>query len=339
MNKNSVLLITKDAFCTGYLPQYGNKYWQGRTPNLDELAEKGLVFERFYTAAPSSAMAYLSMFTGKYPYEQEIKTYRPASGPYNGITLFDKAYDAGYQCHVIWDENWMDGAYKYSYCYGKNTQLHPLKGLRQGVGAHYLHDGFLKPDDQKSQFALDLLEKEVIQITSGDEKIFAWIHLPHVINGRTSYGSDVDLYDKAIGIMRRYFCDDNIFVSADHGNMNGQRGKLCYGFDVYEPAIRIPLITPRRDYLPDVSKPLCNVDMYEILFGGELTYRPVIFSDSAYYAQPNRDLALIKGDYKYIYHKSTKREELFDLIWDPNEQFNLISDVNWDVDRKINSPS
>jgi len=65
MKTNSIILLTKDAFCTDYLPPYGNVYWAGKTPNMDELASKGTIFTNYFTAAPSSAMSYLSMFTGK----------------------------------------------------------------------------------------------------------------------------------------------------------------------------------------------------------------------------------------------------------------------------------
>ena len=106
MNKNSIILLTKDAFCTEYLPCYGNEYWKGQTPNIDELIAKGTLFTRFYTAAPSSAMAYLAMFTGLYPYEQNVKDYVPLV-EYEGETLFDKARKRGLECHVIWDEKWM----------------------------------------------------------------------------------------------------------------------------------------------------------------------------------------------------------------------------------------
>lgn len=72
MNKESILLFTKDALPIEYLPCYGNTFWAGRTPNIDELVSKGTLFTRFYKTAPSSAM-----FTGKYPYEQDIKRYVP----------------------------------------------------------------------------------------------------------------------------------------------------------------------------------------------------------------------------------------------------------------------
>lgn len=69
MTRDSIVLITKDALNRGYLPTYGNNYWRGKTPNIDYLAGKGNTFKSFYTAAPSTVMSYISMFTGSYPYD------------------------------------------------------------------------------------------------------------------------------------------------------------------------------------------------------------------------------------------------------------------------------
>ena len=38
------VLITKDALRKDYLPSYGNKFW--KTPNIDELASKGTIFNK-----------------------------------------------------------------------------------------------------------------------------------------------------------------------------------------------------------------------------------------------------------------------------------------------------
>lgn len=335
INNDSILLFTKDAFCTDYLPCYGNKYWQGKTPNFDELAAKGTLYTRFYTAAPSSAMAYMAMFTGKYPYEQEIMEYVPLVKSYNGTTLFDIAREKGFECHVIWDEIWMTTSYKHSLCYGQGTIFHALHGLRQGVGFHYKHDGFLEPSTEKEESTLLMIEDEIKKIVESG-KVFVWFHLPHVINGRVGYGTDIDLHDKVLGIMRKYFDDSNIYISGDHGNMNGHKGKIGYGFDVYEPAIRIPLITPRKQNLKVCNDLISNIDWDKIIFGGELIpRREIILSDCAYYAQPSRKTVFMYKKYRYIYNRRDKSEELYDIEWDPNQNFNLMEDTSFDVDRKV----
>lgn len=334
MNK-SIILLSKDAFGKFYLPVYGNKHW--KTPNVDELAKKGTIFNRFYTAAPSSAMAYWSMFTGKYAMQSSQKNYSPVNF-YEGKTLFDKANDLGYETHIIWDIKWMTTAKLYSECYGKKTIIHPLIDIRQPVGAHYVHKGVLKEDKKKEEETIEKIENCIKNIMNSNKKIFVWMHLPHVLNGRVGYGMDIDLYDKIVGIIRKYFEDENIFLTADHGNMNGTHNKIGYGFDVYEAAINIPFISPRYGNYKKYDKIVSNISLYELIFERKIPNEDYIFSDSAYYAQLHRKLAIIGNRYKYIYNKSNNLEELYDILEDPEETQNLMYDTMYDEDRFLDTP-
>lgn len=333
-----IILISKDAMHKGYLPIYGNKIWT--TPNIDYLAKEGTVFHNYYTAAPSSAMAYLSMFTGKFPHETSFKKYSIIDEEASQESMFDKLHQDGYKCHIIWDKMWMSTAKRHSECYGKNTVIHPIDNLRQGVGAHYLHEGFLQANENVAIETLKRLESKIADVSNSNSKdnLFLWVHLPHVINGRTGYGSDIDLFDKCVGICRKYFEDNNIFISADHGNMNGSKNKICYGFDVYNPAINIPLITPRIDKIDNCYTNISCVDLYDIISKKQIIEREYIYSDTAYYAQPNRKLAIIYKNYKYIYNKKDKTEELYDLEYDKEENCNLMNDKVYDIDRHIYAP-
>lgn len=338
MNKNSILLLTKDAFCKAYFPCYGNFYWQGKTPNLDALVVKGTKFNNFITAAPSSNMSYLSMFTMKYPYTLPIKDYSPLPENFSEETLFDKLKKLGFENHILWDEAWAVMDLKFSRCYGTDTTFHNMPKFRQPVGCKYPHDK-LSNNEVLAEEGLRELREELSKFCSSDKKVFLWCHLPHVLKGRKCYGSDLDLYDRYLAVFREYFSDDNIFISADHGNMNGLKGKLCYGFDVYEPSINIPLITPRLEGLRECSDPISNIDLYSLIVERTIPRKQFIYSDSAYYAQPNRKLAVVYGKYRYIYNKYTDTEELYDIEWDPNQNFNLMLDNYDDPDRHVSSPA
>ena len=339
IEKGSILLLTKDAQCLSYFPCYGNKYYSGKTPNLDELVQKGTKFNNCFTVAPSSVMSYWGMFSGKYPYELPMKAYLPVKNEYKGVTLFDKANELGFETHVYWDEHWYKMAYIYTKCYGKNTQIHYLTGLRQGVGPHYKRSEYIKRDDDTAMHALRMVRSEMDALVKQGRKIFVWFHLPHVLNGRTGYGDDIDLFDQYIGMFREYFDDSNIFISADHGNMNGSRGKLRYGFDVYDSAIRIPLVTPRIDNMEECDTQMTNKDFFDLVFNRRVVTHEFLVVDSTYYAQPRRKTAIVYGKYRYIYNKQNKSEELYDIEWDPNQNFNLISDWYYDIDRNQKSLS
>lgn len=337
MNKESILFLTKDAQCKAYYPCYGNEFYKGRMPNLDELVRKGTKFNNFITAAPSSNMSYLSMFTMKYPYQREIKTYSYLPNDYNGITLFDKAKELGFENHIIWDSSW-DPDVQYTRCYGDSI-IHSIDNLKQGVGAHFLHEGKLKRDIAKENTTKENFRKVIEEIMTSGKKVFIWCHLPHVLNGRISYGDDLDLFDEYIGIFRLFFDDNNIFISADHGNMNGLRGKVGYGFHVYEPAINIPFISPRINGMAECNYLVSNIDVFDIIFNRAINKRECVYSDSAYYAQKNRRLCVAYGKYRYIYNKIDDSEELYDIEWDPNQNFNMISDEIFDTDRNKTTPA
>ena len=334
----NIVLLTKDAMHRGYLPIYGNKYW--KTPNIDELAAKGTVFQKCYTGAPSTVMSNMCMFTSKYPHESELSDYTFSKIRYSGETLFDYAASLGYECHIVWDEAWttefrMEERY---YCYGKETTIHKVKGFRQGVGAHYKHKGMLKPDAKKTDHVFFAITELLQDILSHSKPVFLWLHVPHVINGRVGYGQDIDVFDHIVGLLRNYFSDNNIFIAADHGNMNSVKGKLQYGHDVYEPNSHIPLIAPRIDNLAVYEDVFSNIDLKTLIFNRTIPRREYVFSDTAFYGQPNRKLAIITKEYKYIYNKIDGTEELYDLFYDPHEDANLLQDEVYDVDRHCASP-
>lgn len=330
------VIISKDALCRDYLPTYGNKQWS--TPNIDAIAAQGTVFTNHYTAAPSTVMSFFSMITGKFAYETGYELYEKINAVYEGETLFTKLRAAGYQCHIIWGDIWMPLPNYYN-CYRDAVQLHRIDGFRQGVGAHYKHEGFLKPDPEKEEKTYSVVTDKIREVLESEENVFLWIHFPHVINGRVAYGSDIDLFDRYIGFIRSLVPDNCLALTADHGNMNGHKGKVGYGFDVYQPAVNIPLITPRIDGRQVISDNTSSVDLYSILFEGKYPKREFIYCDTAFKAQMHRRLAIIYKHYKYIYIKQNKSEELYDLAYDPTEEFSLMQDYIFDKDRNITVPS
>lgn len=329
------ILISKDAMCKDYLPIYGNTYF--KTPNIDALAEKGTVFMNHYTSAPSTVMSFQGVITGVWAHDTSIENYSRSHDVYNGTTMFDRLIEIGYDPHIVWDKFW-DVLLEYVDCYHAVT-IHSLSDIRQGVGAHYVHNGFLKEDSQKEAIAFNNIENEIQKILAATENPFIWLHLPHVIAGKVAYGSDMELFDRYVGMIRKYFPDDCIAITADHGNMNGHKGKISYGHDVYNASASIPLITPRINESHRWDKNTTNIDLFDILFNKTIPERKFVYCDSAYCAQPNRKTAIIQGKFKYIYNKKTKKEELYDLVFDPNEEFSLMEDFVYDVDRKVMAPS
>ncbi len=330
----NLILISKDAQLAEFFPPFKHHYY--KTPNIDELAEKGTVFCSHYTAAPSTAMAFTSMFTGKYGYQTDRRKYVEVE-EYEGNTLFGELEKIGYSNHIIWDKSYVYLAQRFSKCYGKNPTIHNTDFLTHpqpkhinGVFDDLTYHKDLE-DDMKEKF-----EKLICQILSSCNPVFLWIHFPHVLSGRNAYGSDVDLYDEMVGMIRKYFSDDCIYFTADHGHMNGKKGKYGYGFDLHNSAIKIPLITPRINGMEKVQFNTSNTQLMDIILYRKIEKKDILFSETAYYMQPHRKIAVLKDNYKYIFEKATKKEYLYDTEWDPSEDHNLLATEFYDTDRNKN---
>ena len=279
-------------------------------------------------------MAFTAMALGKYCYETGRRVYKNET-TLNGNTLFDKIYAQGYECHIMWDDTYTSFAESHFKCQGEHTVIHSLPKIKQTESAH-VKGRFddVSFNDAETAIALDLIKSEFETIQKNATKpIFLWFHLPHVMRGRQGYGSDIDVFDAVIGYAREIFGDDDIFVSADHGHMNGWKNKYHYGFDVGEEAICIPLIAPKINDSNTIDFPTSTIQTYDILFERKVAPLPYVMCETAYYAQPKRKIAIISGKYKYCYDKETKKECLYDLEFDPEENHNLVYPEFYDTDR------
>lgn len=328
---NKIVLLTKDAFLKGYLPIYGNKYW--KTPNIDQLAKKGTIFDKHYTAAPSTAMSFSSMFTGKYAYQFDRKLYSKLNKEYEDNTLFDILSEKGYENHIIWSPNYMTKALPYAKTFGEpRTKFHILD-INQPVGPHLENVSTLERNLNLEKNTKNLIFNEIDEIYKNTDKLFLWIHLPHVLLGRISYGDDVDIFDEIVGKLRKVFGDDSIYISSDHGHMNGVRNKFGYGFDLDETAINIPLISPRINNFSRYNKLSSNCDLIDIIVNKKIPTHKYIVSETAYYCQLHRKMTIVTERYKYIFDGKNQKESFYDLSWDKEEKVNLIYKNTFDVDR------
>ena len=328
--ENVVFIISKDALSKDALPTYNNKYW--KTPNIDELAEKGTVFTKYYAAAGSTWMAMSAMMTQRYTYQFENrKTYTQV--PKNEYpNIFDRLHNEGWECHVIWNWDWHRDADMYSGEFGENTVFHDLE-VAQPCGSH--HKNYRSRIERNDDLLKESLEKIYKEIDSIDysKKQFVFMHLPHVILGRRCYMDDIDVHDEIVGYVRKKVGDDSIYITSDHGHMNLNKGITGYGFDVYEPIISVPLITPRINNLKTCDSLLSEINLWDIVFDKKIPENEYVLCDTAYYAQPQRKLAVITKKYKYIFTKEKCREELYDIEWDPNENFNILEEYIYEKDR------
>jgi arylsulfatase A-like enzyme len=68
--KPNILIIVVDSMRKDHVSCYG--YPRLTTPNIDQLAAKGCIFEKAITAAPFSPASYASLFSDLYPYQHGV---------------------------------------------------------------------------------------------------------------------------------------------------------------------------------------------------------------------------------------------------------------------------
>ena len=333
----SILLISKDILRCDYLSCYGSELYH--TPNIDKLAKKGTIFTNCYTPAPSTAMAVTCMFSGLNAYELDRTDYTEVKQFTQCPSLFSILNNKGYETHVVWPSDYENLALKYSKVFDPTTKLHNLPDVGVII-PHYSQSQNKSHARGNINDSMDI-EKfyhEIVEIIENSHNpTFIWVHLPHALKPRTCYGSDIDLFDKLVGELIDFF-NGSIYLTADHGHMNCEKGITAYGFHVYEGVVRVPLITPMLLGKKIIEEPISMIQLKNIILEKKVHPQEYIYSDTQYYQQPNRKLAIRKGDFKYIYNKRDKSEELYDLSNDPNENVNLLITDWYDADRKKKYP-
>lgn len=337
--KNVVFLFSKDCMSLEQLPCYGKnisgaKYWQGKTPNIDELFAKGTVFYKHYSAAASTSMSMSAMLSGHYPHEFKSRKRYVSVKPNEFRSIFDDFQEQGYECHILWDYRWMTMAWRFvrEFGDGSKTIIHNVE-IGQPAGGHKSDTNRLERNEDLLARTYKLIYDELDSIDLS-KKQFIWVHLPHVLFGRRSYMDDMDVLDNIVGHVRKMVGDDSIYFTTDHGHMNMHKNKVCYGFDVYEPIIHIPLITPRINGLERWDKLTSNIDLPSIILKGKIPEHDYVISETKYYLQPGRKVAITGPRFKLIYNAADKKEELYDLEWDPEENYNILVETYYDYDRK-----
>lgn len=357
IEKPNVILITMDTTRADHLACYG--YPDVRTPNLDSLARRGVLFEQAATNTPLTLPAHCSIMTGMYPTYHGVRINGNTALNEEQTTIAEVLSARGYQCGAFIGAFVLDGRW----------------GLRQGF-QHYDDQFDLKkykhidlgavqrPGNEVMDIALDWLEEQK------SAPFFAWIHLydPHTpYEPPEPYGSEYGprsrygLYDGEIAFMDEQigrclsWLENNglnertiLILVGDHGEGLGSHGEGTHGYFIYDYAIHVPLIivTPFEGLQgARVSSQVRIIDIFptlmelaKVILPAEtqghsllpLMFRPQKEEDGFAYAEsmsPNLQFgwssihSLRSTQYKYI---DTPKAELYDLTQDPNEQANLL---------------
>jgi len=357
VEKPNVILITLDTLRADHLACYG--YSDVRTPNLDSLARRGVLFEQAATNSPLTLPAHCSILTGMYPTYHGVRINGNTALNEEQTTIAEVLSAQDYQCGAFIGAFVLDGRW----------------GLKQGF-QHYDDHFDLKKYKHIDLGAVQRPGNEVIDaalVWLEEQKstpFFAWIHLydPHTPYEPpepylSEYGPRglAGLYDGEIAFMDEQigrclsWLEDNgldestiLILVGDHGEGLGSHGEGTHGYFIYDYAIHVPLIivTPFEVLRGvRVSSQVRVVDIFPTLMeiaavtppaethGRSLLplmFRPQKEEDGFAYAEsmsPNLQFgwssihSLRTTQYKYI---DTPKAELYDLTRDPGEHTNLL---------------
>jgi len=371
----SVLLVTLDTTRPDRLGCYG--YERETSPRLDDLCDDAVVHTNAYSVSSWTLPAHASLFTGRFPashgarYDREgplilanairgkwTKNFRARGLAGPDPTLAETLREAGYATGAVVAGPWMKRPFGLDrgFDFYDDADIERYRGrLAEGVTDSALqwiqvlgdkpfflflnyydpHAPYHPPPDLLSRFhPLDELASDGSPSQAEvDARYDAEILYMDGQIGRLLAGlRDMGLYDAMW-----------IVVTADHGELLGEKGRHSHGSSLTEPELRIPLIVKRphqegaggRDdaatQLTDVAPMLLDgVGLAQNARpaspsgreGGEL---PVL---AEVHPLPGNEYAgdwyaIVEGGYKLV-RRDGRAVELYHLEEDPSESRNLI---------------
>jgi len=355
--KLNLLLITVDTLRPDRVSVYSDKYL--RTPNIDSLATKGVVFERAFAHVPITLPSHASILLGLNP---------PSHGVRDNAR-FRVRPELTSLAEILKSEGYSTAAFVGAF------PLDSRFGLNQGFD---LYDD-LFPAQPSLPFTFSERRAEVV-INSALDWLrkqnlpwFCWLHLwdphspyfpPEAYLKRFPedlYSGEVAYVDDQIGRLLAFLKEHQwltrtlIIFTADHGESLGEHGELTHSFFIYNSTIWVPLIISGPSIKPGrVAEFVSHVDLFPtvcdllrikkpewlegssllpLLQGKKTRLHPIYIESLDPYL--NRGCAplygLIESGQKFI---DSPVPELYNLENDFDEKNNLAPKVNLQIYQK-----
>lgn len=355
-NSLNLIIITIDTLRPDHLGCYG--YDSIKTPNIDGLADNGVLFSNAYSPVPLTFPSHVSMMTGQYPIRHGVQNNCSFVLDDSAVTLAELLKKKGYTT----------GAIVASFVLASSF------GLDQGFD-HY-DDLFLQHNVERPDYSKDHriartvtdLAKEWIQ-DNHQKPFFLWVHYfdPHSPYTPPSpfdesykndpYDGEIAYTDHQVGLfleeLRKLSLLDStcIVLVGDHGEGLWEHNEQTHGLFIYDTTLRVPLIISYPQLLPKgntVSSLVRTVDimptMLEVfgvsakkaplqgtslfpLLTGKAKDIPLNLYCVSRYPELNFNWAPLEGivtseGWKYIH---APKPELYNLKKDPEEKINLVA--------------
>ena len=306
--KPNIILCMADDQGWGEMGYYGHPVL--KTPIFDEMAAKGLRFDRFYAGAPVCSPTRASVMTGRHPNRSGVFSWNYAIRP-EEVTIAQVLKKAGYRTGHF--GKWHLGPVK------ADSPVNPGKC---GFDEYLSHDNFFEIDPplsrngadpeihkgESSEIIVSEAGKFIRKVRAENKPFFVviWFGSPHgpyralepdaamyadvKDKERRNRYAEITAMDRAMGQLRRamqhlrvvdntllWYCSDNGIPnkSGPTANLRGSKGNL------YEGGIRVPaiiewpavVIKPRISTMPCVTSDIMPTLLD--LLGLDLPDRPI----------------------------------------------------------------
>ena len=239
----SVVLITVDTLRADFLGVMGTE--RVETPNLDALANRGVLFTRARAPVPLTLPSHASMLTGLYPPQHGVRD--------NGTYVLDDTHTT--LAEALNERGYQTGAFVASFVLDRRF------GLAQGFD-RYDDDTVSSVEDLESPEAerrgedvANAFETWLSGIDR-DQPFFAWIHLydphapyepPEPYRSRYAedpYAGEVAYADSVIGdILDLVDIKETIIaVAGDHGEGLHEHEEATHSLLIYNSTLHVPMI-------------------------------------------------------------------------------------------------
>lgn len=349
----NVVLVVMESFSyravTPYAPDLPT------TPFLDRLARDNVRFDTMYTVVPHTTKALVPLQCGFYP-KVAKEIVEPDAAGLPGTCLAARLDSVGYSTLFISPtgetfENRRGLVDNFGFADFASKLTLPSEGFDESSYFGFEDDIMLEPalewvDEQRCPFFLSVLTLTAHH----DYGVPAGFPVePHsddeVYNNYLNTVAYTDrfvgkLYD---GLAERGLLDNTYFVAVgDHGEAFGEHGRFQHDNVIWEEGLRVPLIMsgpgigPPGRVVKGLFQTLDLAPTIERLLGldlGPSEYVGVDLLESAGHDRlvfscwsDDRCMALREGDRKVIYHYDAKPTVVHDLVADPLETTNVISE-------------
>ncbi len=259
-NVPNVVIISIDTCRADYLSCYGNP--SSTTPNIDAIANQGVLFENAISPVPLTLPSHSSMMTGTIPPSHGVHDNKGYQLGDSNITLAEILKEKGFTTGAIVSAFVLDSAF----------------GMDQGFETY--NDSFGNINNTES--SMERSGSETSRIANSwlqnhrNDKFFLFLHYfdPHfpyespkpfapefqsiskadmtmeIMKQRMAakYAAEISYTDHCIGLVveklkkLKLFDSTLIIITSDHGEMLQEHGENSHGFFIYQSAVKVPLI-------------------------------------------------------------------------------------------------